>query len=82
MTSPEKFMLMAKERNLFETFFTVINRGMLTSEGTDWKNKRKILSSVFNYEFITSHIPMMIMIADKVFDDFENAHWSKNSEDK
>jgi len=43
---------------------------MLVSEGIDWKNKRKVLSNVFNYDFITAHIPMMAKIADNVFNDF------------
>lgn len=30
---------------------------LLLSEGNFWKNRRKLLSTVFNYDFITNQIP-------------------------
>ena len=42
------------------------------AEGTPWKNKKKVLSKIFNYDFITSQIPSIVSIADNVFDFYEN----------
>lgn len=53
---------------IFEVFFTMFKKGMLCAEGTKWKHMRKTVSQAFNFDFIVSHIPMMISIADKAFD--------------
>jgi hypothetical protein len=39
-------------RGLYE----VTGNGLLFSEGAEWKNKKKIMSSVFNYDFLKSKI--------------------------
>ena len=82
MVSSDKYLIMEKEKDLFEVFFSIVRRGLVVSEGNEWKNKRKLLSNVFNHDFITSHIPMMITIADQVFDDFESKYWDNNPEDR
>jgi len=37
---------------------------------------------VFSYDFVIDSIPMIVNIADQVFEDFEKAHWEKNPEDR
>ena len=44
---------------------------MVFTEGEEWKRKRKILNSVFNYNFVKNVIPKMISICNKNFDDLE-----------
>ena len=44
---------------------------MICAEGAQWKHRRKNISQAFNFDFIVSHIPMMVQIADKAFDEFE-----------
>ena len=57
-----------KVMGLFEVFFTGIKNGMICAEGNQWKHRRKNISQAFNFDFIVSHIPMMVQIADKAFD--------------
>jgi cytochrome P450 len=58
----------------------IIERGVVVVEDQEWKNRKKILSKVFNYDFISSQIPNMAMIADKVFDKFEEKYWNQHPE--
>jgi len=37
---------------------------------------------VFSYDFVIDSIPMIVNIADQVFEDFEKAHWVNNPEDR
>jgi cytochrome P450 len=55
---------------MFAIWMSIFGNGMLGSEGNDWKDKRKLLSKVFSYDFIIDNLPMIISIADQVFDDF------------
>jgi cytochrome P450 len=68
MTSPDKLMIMNKLPSNYECFSSVFRNGLLFLEREDWKQHRKIISKVFNYDFIVSEIPTMITVADKVFD--------------
>ena len=38
--------------------------GIAFSEGNRWKRKRKIISSVFNYKFVTSNLPNIIKLCN------------------
>ena len=42
---------------------SVIGSGLFLSEGDDWKKKKKILSNVFNFDFIHSKIPLIAKVA-------------------
>ncbi len=37
----------------------LLRKGLSAQEGKVWKNKRKILSLVFNFEFLKANIPNM-----------------------
>jgi hypothetical protein len=50
----------------------VIGNGLFFSEGDQWKNKKKIMSSVFNFEFIKGKIASSNEISNQVFDRIEN----------
>ena len=60
-------MFVEKEKSIYQVFFSIFNKGILLVEKSKWKHRRKLLSSIFNYDFITSQIPMMIKIADTAF---------------
>lgn len=45
--------------------------GLVFSEGEDWKNKRKLMSKVFNFELLTKNIPKIAAICDKAFEEFD-----------
>lgn len=36
---------------------STLGQGMFFSEGQKWKNKRKIISSVFNFDLLKENIP-------------------------
>ena len=78
MMTSEKMMVLHKEKDLNQVLFSTITNGIIGLEGDDWKNRKKMLSKVFNHDFITGHIPMMINIADKVFDEVE-AEWRQSN---
>lgn len=42
----------------------LIGNGLVFSENEEWKTKRRIMSSVFNYDFIKSKIPLIAKICD------------------
>lgn len=68
--SADKMMILQKEKKLSEVFWYVFNKGLPGIEGKEWKHRRGMLSKVFNYDFITQHIPIMLTIADELFDRF------------
>lgn len=45
---------------LFSGIKAVIGEGIAFSEGDIWKNKRKLLSKVFNFDLIKENIPKMV----------------------
>lgn len=44
---------------------------LLMAEGDEWKSRRKILSSVFNYDFIISQIPKIHQITKDTLNKYE-----------
>lgn len=55
----EKAITLRKDSLLFEIFNFLMEGGLLTVSGYPWKNHRKTLSKVFNYDFLTSQLPLM-----------------------
>lgn len=47
------------------TLKDMVGSGLFLSEGDDWKKKKKILSNVFNYDFIRSKIPLIATVAQE-----------------
>jgi cytochrome P450 len=50
-------------------------KGFFFSEGEKWKNKRKVMSKIFNFDFITSQVPIISKIFDKLFTNTEESYW-------
>lgn len=48
-----------------------LGEGLLFSEGDEWKMKRKIMSSVFNYDFIKYKVGTISDICNEVLDEIE-----------
>jgi cytochrome P450 len=59
---------------------TVFGEGIAFSEGEMWKNKRKLMSKVFNFDLIKGNIQKIAEICDKCYDKFDSNH--KVSENK
>lgn len=63
-------MTLHKVVGIYEVFYSWIKHGLVCMEKDAWKHRKKMLSEVFNYNFITSHIPLMANIVDKVCEKF------------
>lgn len=55
----------------------IMGNGLVFSEGNEWKMKRKIMSTVFNYDFIKSKIPIISKITKEVLDKVEETSENK-----
>ena len=49
----------------------LLGPGLLLTEGLEWKSKRKIMSHVFNYDFIKSKINTISEIAKEILDKYD-----------
>ena len=54
-----------------EVFYEWVKKGLVCKEKEEWKLRRKFLSQVFNHDFIVSHIPLKVKIANKLFEEFD-----------
>jgi cytochrome P450 len=68
MLAPQNVQKMPKFIDFIGPFRSLSPKGLPSLENNSWKFHRRILAKVFNYDFITSQIPMMISIADQLFD--------------
>lgn len=59
-----------------------LGKGVAFSEGNEWKSKRKIMNSVFNYEFIKSNIPKIVRLCNENFDKMEKECALENKSQK
>ena len=72
--SSEKIVVLHKFHDTFEAFTSIAYKALGFLENDEWKHHRKVISKVFNYDFITSQIPNMVTIADRIFDQIEENH--------
>jgi cytochrome P450 len=49
----------------------VLGEGLVFSEAEMWKNKRKLMSKVFNFDLIKENIHKIAEICDKCYDKFD-----------
>ena len=59
--------------NVIRTF----GNGLIASEGKEWKNKRKILNEVFNFEFLKSLTPKIAEFSEQAIDEMESTSTGK-----
>lgn len=74
--TPDKLSSLYKFEGPYGIFLMITEKGIVMAEDQEWKKRKKILSKVFNYDFITSQIPNISVIADKVLDQFEEKFWN------
>lgn len=65
---PQNPTLYYKMNFLTANIRRVFGDGLVFSEGLQWKHKRKIMNSVFNYDFIKANIPNIIRICNENFE--------------
>ena len=68
---PDKVHYYEKLSFLISNLQRSLGHGIAFSEGEEWKKKRKIMNSLFNYDFIKSTIPIMILSCNKAFEEAE-----------
>lgn len=51
----------------------VLGNGMAFSEGEDWKKRRRVISSVFHFDFLHSLVPKMNQTVDGIFQDLDES---------
>jgi cytochrome P450 len=61
---------MPKNQAPLEVLFSIIKKGLVGVEGKAWRHRRKLLSKIFNFDFIKEEIPLMVAVADNVFNEF------------
>ena len=69
-------MIQKKFTGIIEPFTAIAKKGLVFLEKDEWKHHRKILSKVFNYDFIMAQVPNICIITDQIFDEFEQKYWS------
>lgn len=75
-------MITPKMDIAFKITTFIIKRGLFFTEKNVWRNRRRILSKVFNFDLIRSQIPTMKLTADKVFEAAEEISLKTNPEGK
>ena len=67
-SSLENMVALEKVLGIYEVFYSWVKKGLVCKERDEWKHRKRILSQVFNFDFITSHVPLMVGIVNNVFD--------------
>ena len=63
--APDNFPNYIKEELTVANTRRVLGYGIAFSEGGEWKRKRKIINTVFNFNFLMSIIPKIVEICNK-----------------
>ena len=79
--APEKLPNLKKSGGLVVEIGKLIGNGLFFAEGDEWKKKKKILTSVFNFNFIKNQTPKIIRICDEAMDYIEKKHKKENSDE-
>lgn len=82
LMSLEKEYLYTKESIPAKMYEYIMGEGLLFSENKVWKDHRRLISTVFNFDFIKGHVPAMARIADKMFKRCEQSPDSKIIDEK
>jgi len=60
-----------KSSQVIDYFMPLLGDGLISSEGETWKKHRKLISSMFHFEFLKSKIPLMIETTKEFHDKME-----------
>ena len=66
--SMEKIFLFPKRKIYIANLQRLLGNGVTFTEGPAWKSKRKIITSVFTFDFLKSIIPNISKICDRQLD--------------
>ena len=71
--SVEKLSYYTKTVETKDLFKKVGGQGLIFSEGEEWKMKRKVLTEVFNFDFLKQLAPQIAEMADRAYDKMEGS---------
>ena len=71
----QKYDTYHKDRSFTGLFYDLGQGSVVQMEGVEWKKRRKILSTAFNFEYLKNTIPMIIDVTQSQFD-----QWVQRSE--
>ena len=70
ITTMDSVMNITKFRDVIALLLEITPNVLTVLEGDAWKKRRKMLSSVFNWNNVESQIPEINTICDKVFEKY------------
>jgi cytochrome P450 len=73
MFAPEKNYIIQKSHLNKYGFKIALGNTMILNEGDIWKRKRKVLSEIFNFDFIKRNVPKMIEISNEMLSRMEGS---------
>ena len=53
-----------KEEMISRNFIRCLGNGIGLTEGEEWKRKRKIISSVFNFDMLVASVPTIVKLCN------------------
>lgn len=68
--NPENYV---KDTEFLEFYFSLFGRGLVTSEGAKWKTQRKLLSNVFNFDYLKLVLPTVKTTTYQALTDIKNS---------
>jgi len=66
-----RYDIYQKDEKMFKGMADTIKGSMVFAEGSDWRKKRKIVSSSFNFESLKHVVPMIMGTAQERFNDWK-----------
>lgn len=61
-----------KDRFFIENRIRVFGDGVAFAEGKEWSKRRKIMSSMFHFEFFETFVPKIMSIVENRFKEFKS----------
>ena len=67
-TSSDRVMLFPKVKFIVDLIQNTLGDGLAFKEGDSWKQRRKLLSKTFNFDYIKSLVPNIAVLFDRCYD--------------
>ena len=71
MLSADKLNTLPKVAYPLQLLIHMFGQGLVFLEGDRWKSRRKILSKVFNFDFLINLVPLMSELFDECLQEME-----------
>ena len=54
LLSAEKLPLIKKHNGPYEVLYELVKKGIILTEGKEWKKRKAVFSQIFNFDYINS----------------------------